>query len=149
MRLNFRLPFSFFLHGSRIKIIRGKDRILDFSSWDERNLRLILEKRGDERNEQRNVVARANLWVYLITKFALRREGLTMEASNVDCLTCKLRHCLPPFALLAPGDTGNFECNETTMFKLQTVSSIQSQFVRHETGWNELAAANLPCRGKI
>lgn len=65
------------------------------------------------------------------------QRGFDYGSLDVDCLTCKLRHCLPPFALLAPGDTGNFECNETTMFKLQTVSSIQSQFVRHETGWNE------------
>lgn len=89
---------------------------------------------GGEHNEQRNVVARANLWVYLITKFALRREGLTMEASM---LTVSLVNYDTVCLLLRYLHTGNFECNETTMFKLQTVSSIQSQFVRHETGWNE------------
>lgn len=60
------------------------------------------EEGGGEHNEQRNVVARANLWVYLITKFALRREGLTMEASmltvslvNYDTVCLLLRYLHP------------------------------------------------------
>lgn len=57
----------------------------------------------ERHNERRNVVARANLQVYLITKFALAEmDGLTVEASlltvslvNYDSV-CFLLHYLHP-----------------------------------------------------
>lgn len=76
--------------------------------WIKRNSRLILAAgEGSLRrdNERRNVAARANLLGLFDYKVCARKrdEGFDCGSlSVVDCLTCKLRRCLLPFALLAP-----------------------------------------------